>query len=126
MSKLLFIRSYLIIVCLILFVGLGLDRIMSYYTSQGNITTEKNLLRGSFHYIKSLLKADKKNTLVFWDANYLSIQEELGYPLALYQLSDFSSQEQILPSLKTGKTIVMTTENNDLIYYQQIQNTLLP
>lgn len=123
MSKLLFIRSYLIIVCLILFVGLGLDRIMSYYASQGNITTEKTLLRGSFRYIESLLKENKQNTLAFWDINYRSIQKELGYPLALYRLSDFSSQEKMLPSLKTGEIIVMTTEKNDLIYYQQLQNT---
>ena len=41
MSKWLFIRSYLVIVLFILLVGLGLDRIMSYYASKDNITIEK-------------------------------------------------------------------------------------
>ncbi|MCK5828811.1 MAG: ATP-binding protein [Methylococcales bacterium] len=123
MSKLLFIRSYLMIVSLILLVGLGLDKIMSYYALQENTMTEKNLLQGSFQYIELRLKEKKENIPDFWAKNYKSFQEELGCPLALYQYSDFSSQEHMISSLKTRQIIVMATENNNLMYYRELQHT---
>lgn len=108
---------------MILFVGLGLDKVMSYYTSQENITTEKSLLRGSFYYIASLIKENKQSVTAFWTKNHKTIQEELGYPLAMFQLNDFSKQERLITSLKTGQTIVMSAENNGFMYYRQLQNT---
>jgi len=123
MSKWLFIRSYLVIVLFILLVGLGLDRIMSYYASKDNITIEKNLLQGSFLYIESLFKEDGEKTLVIWPKIHAEIQSELGYPIALYQFSDFSNQEQMMTLLRSGKIMVMVDENGSSVYYRQLQNT---
>ncbi len=128
MSKWLFIRSYLVIVLFILLVGLGLDRIMSYYASKDNITTEKNLLQGSFLYIESqlkesLFKESEQKILVNWLKIHAGVQSELGYPIALYQFSDFSNQEQMMALLRSGKIIVMADENDSPVYYRQLQNT---
>lgn len=128
MSKWLFIRSYLVIVLFILLVGLGLDRIMSYSVLKDNITIEKNLLQGSFLYIESqlkesLFKESEQKTLVIWPKIHAEIQSELGYPIALYQFSDFSNQEQMMTLLRSGKIMVMVDENDNPVYYRQLQNT---
>jgi signal transduction histidine kinase len=128
MSKWLFIRSYLVIVLFILLVGLGLDRIMSYYASKDNITIEKNLLQGSFLYIESqlkesLFKESEQKILVNWPKIHAGVQSKLGYPIALYQFGDFSNQEQMMISLRSGKIMVMVDENDSSIYYRQLENT---
>ncbi len=95
MSKLIFIRSYLIIVLLILTVGWGLDRIMADYTLQENIATNKNRLLGSFLYIETILEKHQQNILAGWEQEITSIQKNLGYPVSLYQYSDFSESDQL-------------------------------
>ncbi|MCF6202702.1 MAG: ATP-binding protein [Methylococcaceae bacterium] len=123
MSKWLFIRSYLVIVLFILLVGLGLDRIMTYYASKDNITIEKNLLQGSFLYIESELKEADQKASVAWLKILAAIQSELGYPIVLYQFSDFSNQKQMITLLRSGQIIEMIDENDDPVYYRQLENT---
>lgn len=123
MSKLIFIRSYLLIVLLILFVGLGLDRVISYTSTEENIATEKTLLQGSFRYIEMLLKQNQNKILIAWPQSQLAIQKKLGYPVTLYLYNDFSDQEEMLTALMSGKIIEMATEKNQLVFYQQLQNT---
>jgi signal transduction histidine kinase len=115
MSTLLFIRSYLLIVFLILLVGLGLDKVLSLYTTQESVPTEKMLLKGSFLYIEKQLKENLNNQA--------AIQSELGFPITLYQLSDFSSQEQFISLLAAEETVVTVDEDGGAIYYQQPKNT---
>lgn len=115
MSTLLFIRSYLLIVFLILLVGIGLDKVLSTYIYRDNTPTEKTLLKGSFLYIEKQLKEN--------GINRLTLQSELGFPITIYQLSDFSSQEQFTTTLAAGEVVVMVSEDEGAIYYQQLKNT---
>lgn len=115
MSTLLFIRSYFLIVFLILLIGLGLDKVLTVYISQDSAPTEESLLKGSFLYIEQQLKDSA--------VNQSALQSELGFPVAFYQRSDFSSQEHFTASLNAGETVAMVTEDEGAIYYYQPKNT---
>lgn len=123
MSKLLFLRSYLIIVLLILAVGWGLDRLLVHYTEQESISAEKTLLQGSFLYIDTLFDQHQENISTTWARNHAGIETALGYPATLYQLSDFSGAHEFVQSLASAQIIALSSESNALIYYRQLHSS---
>lgn len=124
MSKLLFIRSYLIIVFLILVVGWGLDRILAHYTLQDNTQSNKTRLQGSFLYIDTLIGKHQQNIADAWEKQQVVIQSQLGYPVTLYHHTDFSNEQQIVQSLLSGQIITMDSEKGGVIYYRQVQSSV--
>ncbi len=118
MSKLLFLRSYLIIVILIISVGWGLDRLLSHSDTE----RKKPEIKASFLYIKTLLHYEK-DIETGWNAEQATIQTALGFPVALFKISDFSGDKQIINTLESGEITTLATEENSNIYYQKLQNT---
>jgi len=123
MSNLLFARSYLLIILLILAAGWGLDRLLADYTEQATISTEKTLLRGSFLYIDTRLTQHRQAIPIAWARNQAAIETTLGYPAMLYQLSDFSAADEFVHSLAAGQIIALSSESNAILYYRQMSNS---
>ncbi|HFD13026.1 MAG TPA: HAMP domain-containing protein [Crenotrichaceae bacterium] len=123
MSKALFLRSYLIIVFLILAVGWGLDRILVYYNEQENSSSEKTQLLGSFLYIDTLIKHSGSNVEAAWEQLHRVFEKTLGFPVALYQLSDFSADKSFLNGLASGQVIALSNEQDALVYYRKISDS---
>ncbi|MCH9698415.1 MAG: HAMP domain-containing protein [Gammaproteobacteria bacterium] len=120
MSNALFLRNYLIIVGLILAVGWGLDRVLLHYNKQDNLATDSQYLRGSFLYINTVLENDQSAVRNSWQHYKAEFEHELGYPVALYERSDFSGDQNFLDQLETGHILALTNENNAMVYYRQI------
>lgn len=119
MSNALFLRNYLIIVGLILTVGWGLDRILIHYVKQDSLATDIVHLRGSFLYIDTLLEHSGIDFASAWNQHRNTLEQTLGYPVTLYERSDFSGSQSTLDKLATGQVIALTNENDDMVYYRQ-------
>ena len=115
MSTLNFIRSYLLIVLLILLVGMGLDKLLIQFSEEESRVDHYHL-NGSFLYINTQL--DPQNIALSWQKNQQGIQAALGFPVILYQLNDFSDAGQFV----SEKTSVMSDEAG-LVYYQKLANS---
>ena len=118
MSKLIFIRSYLIIVLLILLVGIGLDRLLVHFAENENLSADKHHLQGSFLYVKTRME-QHQNISAAWQLYQASIQSNLGYPVTLFQLGDFSEAGQFV----SGEISSMSNEKGELVYYQLVPNS---
>lgn len=123
MSKLLFIRSYLIVVLLILTVGWGLDRIMAQYTLQESISSRKIRLQGSFLYIETLLGKHQKSIPDAWYQEHSEIEAKLGYSIELYQYNDFSGGDDLVKSLESGHIVVVDDEDGAMIFYRHLRDS---
>lgn len=123
MSGLIFLRSYLIIVVLIISVGWGLDRLLSHSDIEKSIEGDSIEVKASFLYIDTILKQHKQDLSTVWEEQKKIIKTALGYPVALFQISDFSGEEQVIKLLESGEIVTLSTEINTHIYYQKLHNS---
>jgi len=106
------------IVGLILAVGWGLDKILIHYGEQDNLSSDKTKLRGSFLYIQGLLTSPGTTVTETWNQHSTAINKRLGYPVEIYQLSDFYGDQDFLSALQSGRIVTLADKNNALIYYK--------
>lgn len=113
----------MLVVTLILGVGWAMDRLLIYDGERKKIQSEQHFLQGSFLYIKSIFGNNPQNIPETWSRQHLKLQTELGYPLAIYHLSDFSGIAQLSESLLKDPIVALSSENEGIIYYSQLNNT---
>lgn len=123
MSNALFIRNYLMIVLLIFATGWMLDQVLAYYIEQENISSDNTKLQGSFLYIETILSDSQSTIASAWQQHHAAIENALGYPVALYQLSDFSGDKTFLHALVLGQIMSLSNENKDILYYKKMSDT---
>ncbi len=110
------------IVILIISVGWGLDRLLSHSVTEQNNPDTIGIKTG-FLYIGALLLQHERDIETSWNAEQTAIQTSLGFPVALFQISDFFGDKRIINALKSGEITTLATEENSTIYYQKLQNT---
>lgn len=122
MSKLIFLRGYLIIILLIISVGWGLDKLLGHSVIEENIPSDSIGIKAGFLYLDTVLRQHEGNIETVWNEQQKVIQTALGYPVALFQISDFSGEEKVIKSLESDEIITLRSEENTNIYYQKLPN----
>lgn len=123
MSRWLFVRNYVLVVLLVLGVGWAMDRILIYGGDQRNIQFDQHSLQGSFLYIKSKFSGQQPNIPRVWAKQGSILQAELGYPLSIFHLSDFSDASQITEPLAMQAIVALSSDSEGIIYYSRINKT---
>lgn len=124
MSRLLFVRSYLLIVIGIFLVGFTLDKVLTeFIVKSDKKPTEEMLLQGHFLYIEIVLKQQKKTLPLAWAQSKAMLKKELAYPLELYHISDFSAQASLVTLLNSGQVSAMLSDDGQRVYYRQLSGT---
>lgn len=122
MSSTLFLRSYLMIVLLILAVGWMLDQVLVYYGEQENIVLDNSHLRGSFLYVDAILTDSRPAIKAAWEQHHATLESALGYPITLYQFSDFSGDKAFLQALALGQIVALSNESKAITYYKTMSD----
>jgi signal transduction histidine kinase len=123
MSKWLFVRHYLLVILLILGVGGLMDRMLQYDSEQITLINNNKFLKGNFLYIASIFTEGSQNIEQVWAAKHLQLQEELGYPLAMYQRTDFSDISQFAEFFANDQVVALETVDAGIIYYSPLRNS---
>ena len=110
------------IVLLILAVGWVLDQVLVYYGEQDNITSGNTHFRGSFLYVDAILTSSRPAISAAWEQHHATLESALGYPVALYQFSDFSGDKAFLQALMSGDIVALSNESKVMSYYKKLSD----
>lgn len=123
MSKWLFIRNYVRVIILIMSVGWAMELVLLYTSEQNNTPSDARFLRGSFLYITSVFDDSPHNIERIWASKQKRLEADLGYPIAMYHISDFSSVTELAKSLDIEPIVALPSASEGIIYYSRLKDT---
>ncbi len=118
MPKQLFFRSFLIIVLLISAVGVSLDKVLQQMQRRQDQNSELQHLKGSFLYIETLVDSPK-----LFQRHQSELEKQLGFPVMLLQLDDFSGDPSFIQALTDGAIQTTADADQQFIYYRQYRQS---